>query len=157
MDLSSLQRHCRGAMAQPGDPAFASMVHGNLWNRLLQERGPELVVRVENEQDVIAVLRFAREQGRKVVVRGGGHHWCHPTLRQGGILIDLSCLNQVLKIDPAARTAIVQPVVSNRELLAALQPFGLAYPSGHCPQVKVSVYLLSGGMAWNQEVREPRV
>ncbi|WP_254940925.1 FAD-binding oxidoreductase [Cyanobium sp. Morenito 9A2] len=139
-------------MAQPGDPAYLSMVQANLWNQLLPERWPELVVRVKDEHDVIAVLRYAREQGRKVVVRGGGHHWCQPTLRRGGILIDLACFNQVLSIDAAARTAIVQPVVSNRELLAALQPLGLAFPSGHCPQVKVSGYLLGGGMAWNQGV-----
>lgn len=152
MDLNSLQQHCRGDMAQPGDPAYPSMVQGNLWNQLLPDRWPDLVVRVQDDQDVIAVLRFAREQGRKVVVRGGGHHWCQPTLRRGGILIDLACLNQVLRIDAATRTAIVQPVVSNRELLAALHPHGLAFPSGHCPQVKVSGYLLGGGMAWNQGV-----
>jgi hypothetical protein len=52
----------------------------------------------------------------------------------------LAGLNQVLHIDAAARKAIVQPVVSNRDLLAALQPHGLAFPSGHCPQVKVSGY-----------------
>jgi hypothetical protein len=52
----------------------------------------------------------------------------------------LAGLNQVLHIDAAARKAIVQPVVSNRDLLAALQPHGLAFPSVHCPQVKVSGY-----------------
>ena len=31
-------------------------------------------------------------------------------------------------------------------------PKGLAYPSGHCPQVKLSGYLLGGGMSWNQGV-----
>jgi FAD/FMN-containing dehydrogenase len=41
----------------------------------------------------------------------------------------LAGLNQVLHIDAAARKAIVQPVVSNRDLLAALQPHGLAFPS----------------------------
>ena len=82
MDLTSLQQHCRGAMAQPGDPAYPSMVQGNLWNQLLPDRWPDLVVQVQDDQDVIAVLRFAREQGRKVVVRGGGHHWCQPTLRR---------------------------------------------------------------------------
>jgi FAD/FMN-containing dehydrogenase len=139
-------------MAEPGDPDYLTMVKGNLWNQLLPERFPDLVVRVKDEQDVIAVLRYAREQGLKVVVRGGGHHWCQPTLRRGGILIDLASFNQVLHIDAAARTAIVQPVVSNRDLLAALQPHGLAFPSGHCPQVKISGYLLGGGMAWNQGV-----
>ncbi|WP_197157719.1 FAD-binding oxidoreductase [Synechococcus sp. CBW1006] len=139
-------------MAQPGDPAYEAMVYGDLWNRVIPERGPELVVRVEEEQDVKAVLRFARERGLKVVVRGGGHNWCQPTLRQGGILIDLSCLNRVLSIDAEQRRAVVQPVVSNRDLQAALNAQGLTFPSGHCPQVKLSGYLLGGGMAWNQGV-----
>jgi len=30
MDLTALQHHCRGAMAQPGDPDYHSMVTGNL-------------------------------------------------------------------------------------------------------------------------------
>jgi hypothetical protein len=34
----------------------------------------------------------------------------------------------------------------------ALEPYGLAYPTGHCPQVKASGYLLSGGMSWNHGV-----
>jgi FAD/FMN-containing dehydrogenase len=70
MDLTSLQQHCRGDMAEPGDPDYLTMVKGNLWNQLLPERFPDLVVRVKDEQDVIAVLRYAREQGLKVVVRG---------------------------------------------------------------------------------------
>ncbi len=150
MDLRVLRQHCRGALAQPGDPEYGDLLHGDLWNRLIPERRPELVVRVEDVQDVIAVLQFAREHGHKVVVRGGGHNWCQPTLRHGGILIDLARLNQIVSIDAAARRAIVQPIISNCDLQAALNAHGLAFPTGHCPEVKVSGYLLGGGMAWNQ-------
>ena len=86
----------------------------------------------------------------KVVVRGGGHNWCQPTLRNSGLLIDVSELNQIISIDVAARRAVVQPVVSNRDVQQALNAKGLAYPTGHCPQVKLSGYLLGGGMSWNQ-------
>src|SRR5690606_12401868 len=41
------------------------------------------------------------------------------------------------------------PIVSNRDVMRALEPHGLAYPIGHCPEVKMSGYLLSGGMSWN--------
>ena len=44
----------------------------------------------------------------------------------------------------------MQPVISNRDIQKVLNSKGLAYPSGHCPQVKLSGYLLGGGMAWNQ-------
>jgi len=33
----------------------------------------------------------------------------------------------------------------------------LSYPSGHCPPVKLSGYLLTGGMSWNQGVWGPGV
>jgi FAD/FMN-containing dehydrogenase len=47
---------------------------------------------------------------------------------------------------------VSEPIISNREIQQKLKPHGLAFPSGHCPQVKLSGYLLSGGMSWNQGV-----
>jgi FAD binding domain len=60
------------------------------------------------------------------------------TLRNGGLLIDLKDLNKVISIDVAAPKAIVQQIISNHEIQRALNAKGLAYPSGHCPQVKLS-------------------
>jgi FAD/FMN-containing dehydrogenase len=68
------------------------------------------------------------------------------------MLIDLGDLDQVISIDREAKTAVVQPVVSNRDVQATLNALGLAFPSGHCPEVKLSGYLLGGGMSWNQGV-----
>jgi len=65
-------------------------------------------------------------------------------------MIDLHNLNQVVSIDPDARKAVVQPIISNREMIQYLSKYNLAYPNGHCPEVKLSGYLLSGGMSWNQ-------
>lgn len=129
---------------------FTELLHGNLWNRLIPDRAPQVLVRVNDEQDVIAAVLFARANKLKVVVRGGGHNWCQPTLRNGGILIDLTKLNKVLSIDSIARKAVVQPIIRNRDAQRALNPLGMAFPSGHCPQVKLSGYLLGGGMSWNQ-------
>ena len=61
-------------------------------------------------------------------------------------------LNKVISIDVEARRAVVEPIISNREAQRILNAKGLAFPSGHCPQVKLSGYLLSGGMAWNPGV-----
>ena len=152
MDIDALKKACKGVVAAQGDANFTELIHGNLWNRLIPSRAPQIVVRVKDEQDVIAAIHFARENKWKVVVRGGGHNWCQPTLRNSGLLIDLSELNKVISIDVGARKAVVQPVISNRDIQKVLNPKGLAYPSGHCPQVKLSGYLLGGGMAWNQGV-----
>jgi len=152
MDIAALKDTCKGIVAAQDDANFTELIHGNLWNRLIPHRAPQIVVRIKDEQDIITAIQFARENEWKVVVRGGGHNWCQPTLRNGGLLIDLSELNKVISIDVGARRAVVQPVVSNRELQHVLNNKGLAYPSGHCPQVKLSGYLLGGGMSWNQGV-----
>ena len=152
MDIDALKKACKGVVAAQGDANFTELIHGNLWNRLIPSRAPQIVIRVKDEQDVIAAIHFAQENKWKVVVRGGGHNWCQPTLRNSGLLIDLSELNKVISIDVGARKAVVQPVISNRDIQKVLNPKGLAYPSGHCPQVKLSGYLLGGGMAWNQGV-----
>lgn len=140
-------------VAAAGDANFTDLLHATLWNRLIPDRAPQVIVRVNDEQDIIAAILFARANKLKVVVRGGGHSWCQPTLRNGGMLIDLSNLNKVISIDPEARKAVLQPIISNRDVQQALNPLGMAYPSGHCPQVKLSGYLLGGGMSWNQGVR----
>ncbi len=73
------------------------------------------------------------------------------------MMIDLTNLNQVISIDEKAQKAVVQPIISNRDIQMHLNAKGMAFPSGHCPQVKLSGYLLSGGMAWNQGVWGPGV
>ena len=85
MDVDALKSACKGVVAAQGDANFAELIHGNLWNRLIPNRAPQIAVRVKDEQDVIAAIRFARENKLKVVVRGGGHNWCQPTLRNGGM------------------------------------------------------------------------
>src|ERR1041384_4335692 len=115
MDLEALKKTCKGVVAAQSDANFTELIHGNLWNRLIPRRAPQVVVRVKDEQDVIAAVQFARDNKLKVVVRGGGHNWCQPTLRNGGLLIDLSELNKVISIDVAARRGVGPRVITNRE------------------------------------------
>jgi FAD/FMN-containing dehydrogenase len=142
----------KGTVLSPADPNFNKVAFGGLWNKLQPSRKPQVIASVSDEQDVVAAVKFARANKLKVSVRGGGHNWCAPSLRNKGMLIDLTNLNKVISIDTTARKAIVQPIISNREIQAYLNSHGLSYPSGHCPPVKLSGYLLSGGMAWNQGV-----
>ena len=139
------------------DPDFDNAAFGDLWNKLQPTRHPQIVAQAKDEHDVAAAVKFARANKLKVTVRGGGHNWCNPSLRDSGLLIDLTNLNRVLSVDPASRKAVVQPIISNRQIQAALNAYGMSFPSGHCPEVKLSGYLLSGGMSWNHGVWGPGV
>jgi len=152
MNIDALKKACKGTVTAAGDVNFQEAIHGDLWNKLVPDRAPQIVVKADDEQDIIAAIKFARENKLKVVVRGGGHNWCQPTLRNGGLLIDIQNFNKVISIDVENRKAVIQPIISNRDVQKTLNPKGLAFPSGHCPQVKASGYLLGGGMAWNPTV-----
>lgn len=150
-------KNLKGKVLTPQDPEFKTQLH-DVWNKLVPlDRMPQVIVIVDNEDDVVEAVKYAREKGMKVSVRGGGHNWCNPSIRNSGMMIDLTNLNKVISIDATTKKAVTQPIVSNRDIQKALNAQGLAFPSGHCPQVKMSGYLLSGGMSWNQGVWGPGV
>jgi FAD binding domain len=158
VDFAALRKGIKGTVVTAADPEFKKFAYDTLWNRLRpSNRLPLVIVRIANDQDAIMAIKFAKANGLKVVVRGGGHNWCCPSLRQGGMLIDLTNLTNVVSIDTEKRIGVMEPIISNRDVMKALNPKGLAFPTGHCPPVKISGYLLGGGMSWNQGTWGPGV
>ena len=147
----------KGEVLDPSDPGFEQAAFGDLWNKLQRKRHPQVIAQASDEADVVAAVKFARANKLKVTARGGGHNWCNPSLRDKGLLIELTNLNKVLSVDAGARKAVVQPILSNRQVQAVLNPQGMSFPTGHCPEVKLSGYLLGGGMSWNHGVWGPGV
>ena len=52
--LDALRKVCRGTVVEADEPQFADRVYGGLWNRLVPERAPQIVVCAADEQDVIS-------------------------------------------------------------------------------------------------------
>ena len=102
-----------------------------VWNGIEPDRSPDVIVTVTDDDDVVQAINFARKNGLKVVVHGGGHTWCGLALRNGGMTIDLSRLTKS-KIDKDSAKAIIQPIISNRDAARRLGEHGLAFPLGHC-------------------------
>jgi FAD/FMN-containing dehydrogenase len=86
--------------------------------------------------------------GRRWAVRGGGHSWCGSSVRQGGILLDLSRMKSIA-IDAAGATATIGPGVQGLALIHRAAAHGLSFPVAHCPSVSLSGFLLNGGNGWN--------
>ncbi|MER7792134.1 FAD-binding oxidoreductase [Streptomyces sp. NPDC097640] len=141
-------RAIEGAVVRRGDPGYEKLRASMVWNELTPSRSPDVIVVAASERDVPEAVLLARASGMRIAVRAGGHSWCGSSLREGGMLIDLSGLRRYV-IDPAARTAHVQPGVTGGELAARLARYGLAYATGHCESVAMGGYLLSGGLGWN--------
>ena len=119
-----------------------------VWNGLVPQRRPRIIVQVANENAVVEAVRFARSNGMKVAVRAGGHNWVGFALCDDSLLLDLGRLKNV-SLDRDARIAVIQPAATSRDFNRRLAAEGLAFPVGHCPIVPMSGFLLSGGIGWN--------
>jgi len=107
-----------------------------VWNGMVDRR-PRLIARCAGEGDVVAALRFARENGLAVAVRGGGHNVAGNAVCDGGVVIDLSALKGI-EVDATAQTVRAQPGVLLGELDRATQAFGLATPTGNVSMTGVA-------------------
>ena len=90
-------------------------------------------------------VRFAREHGLPVSVRGGGHAVAGHAVVDGGLMIDLSAM-KAIRVDPGARTARAAGGVLLGELDRATQRFGLATPSGIVSHTGIGGLTLGGGL-----------
>ena len=148
INWDALRKSVKGHVVTSTASNFAAVRSAMVWNEIKPDRSPDVIVSVMDDDDVVQAINFARENGLKVVVHGGGHTWCGLAVRNGGMTIDLSQLTKS-RIDKDAAKAVIQPILSNRDAARRLSEHGLAFPLGHCPTVKSSGYLLNGGMSWN--------
>lgn len=105
------------------------------------------VVLPESAEEVIQTVRLCHDYGVPFVARGSGTSLSGGSLPIAeGIVIGLNRLNQIIKIDPAQRTAVVQPGVVNLHISQAAAPYGLYYAPDPSSQ---SVCTIGGNVAFN--------
>ncbi len=101
---------------------------------------PLAVVLPVNEIEVQEILRVCFRMQIAVVARGAGTGLSGGALPvPNGIVLALTKLNQILDIDPLARTARVQPGVTNAAISEAANEFGLYYAPDPSSQIACSI------------------
>lgn len=89
---------------------------------------PLAVVRPVRTEEVQAVLRWATDNRIAVVPRGAGTGLSGgATAIDGGIVLSTEKM-RAITVDPATRTAVVQPGLLNAEVKKAVAEYGLWYP-----------------------------
>ncbi len=134
----------RGELLAPGDEGYDAA--RRVWNGVIDKR-PALIARCIGVADVMSAVRFARDQGLPVAVRGGGHNVAGTAMSDGGLTIDLSEMNSV-RVDPVSRTVRAEGGARLGDLDWETQAFGLAVPAGVVSDTGVAGLTLGGGLGW---------
>ena len=99
------------------------------------------------QDDILKVIEFASRHALLLAVRGGGHSLPGLSTCDGGLLLDLSQLDQI-NIDPVAQLISVESGALLGSVDAAGAPHGLVVPAGVVSHTGVAGLTLGGGMGW---------
>src|SRR5467141_1683824 len=140
-DLSAIvgARHVRAARAERMTYAMDGLP--------THRRVPDLVVLPGTREELIAVVRLLAAHGVPFVPRGAGTGLSGGALAdEGTVLLVLTRLNRILRVDHDNRLAVVEPGVVNAKLGAAARPHGLQYAPDPSSQ---SACTIGGNVAEN--------
>jgi FAD/FMN-containing dehydrogenase len=142
--VAALSGALAGGLLTPDSPGYDEA--RSIWNAMIDRR-PGLIVECSAENDVLHAVRFARDHGVLLTIWGAGHNIAGNAVSDGGVMISFKNMKGV-EVDPAARTARVQPGATLGDLDAATQAHGLAVPTGINSTTGIAGLTLGGGFGW---------
>ena len=142
--VDALRASLRGTLHTPGAPGYDES--RTLWNGMIDRR-PALVARCEGTSDVVACVRFAREHGIALSIKGGGHNIAGLACCDGGLMLDF-CGMRGVWVDPGARVAHAQGGCVLGDVDRETQLHGLAAPLGFVSLTGVAGLTLGGGIGY---------
>src|SRR5206468_814143 len=92
-------------------------------------RRPALIVRATSTTDAVAAVNYARDTGLDLAVRGGGHSAPGFGTSDGGVVLDLSLINNVF-VDRVRKTARTGGGATWGDFNHATHAYGLATTGG---------------------------
>ncbi len=143
-DARELDARLTGTAVGPGDEGWDAARLA--WDLAVDQR-PALVATVRSAEDVVAVVRHAREHGLRVAPQGTGHNASALGSLAGTILLKTHELRGV-ELDVARRTVRVEAGALWLDVTSQCAPHGLVPPLGSSPDVGVVGFTLGGGYCW---------
>lgn len=139
-----LDQELQGTVLEPGDDGYDDARH--VWNARFDRR-PDLVARCAAPDDVAAAVAYARREGMRVSVKGGGHSYGGTTVADEGVLVDLSPM-KAIDVDADGRVVRAEAGVLWGELDTATQNHGLATTGVTVSSVGIAGSTLGGGSGY---------
>lgn len=135
--VSELDTAVDGTAVLPGNPG-AELDRFNLATPFR----PSAVVTASGVADILATIRFAADRAVPLAVQATGHGSVPVT---GDTVVLNTRRRNGIRVDPATRTARIEPGVRSGALIREAATFGLAPLNGASPLVGTVGYTLGGG------------
>jgi len=139
--IRELADQLTGPLLLANDPQYDAA--RRIWNGM-HDKHPALIAQCLSSDDVRHAIDFARERRLLTAVRGGGHSWPGKSVCEGGLMIDLSRMNDV-KIEAETGRARVSGGALLNGLDTAALAHGLATTAGVVSHTGVGGFTLGGG------------
>jgi FAD/FMN-containing dehydrogenase len=131
-------------LVHPGDRGFDEARQA--FNLTVDQR-PVLIAQPTDEQDVIALVRKARERGLRVAPQRTGHNAGPIDWERPALLLRTDAMKGVT-IDVANRSARVRAGAMWMDLVDDASDLGLAALHGSARDIGIAGYSLGGGLGW---------
>jgi FAD/FMN-containing dehydrogenase len=136
-----LEGHPKIEYVTPNSPNYSTL---RATYRLDNPAIPLAIVRPQNADDVASIIKYARTNGIKPVVRSGGHSLFGQSMVQDALIVDMRDIAYV-KIDGSKTTASVGGGIIMGDLADQLTKEGLVTPVGTIPTVGFVGWSTYGG------------
>ncbi|MCB2106067.1 MAG: FAD-binding oxidoreductase [Rhodobacteraceae bacterium] len=139
--VSDLQKSIKGDVVLPDSEQYEAA--RKIWNASFDKR-PSMIVQCADSNDVVSAVQFARTNNVLMAVRCGGHSYSGQSTTNGGLVIDLSRM-QNAEVDANARTCRIQGGALLGNLDRAAAEYGLATTAGFVSHTGVGGLATGGG------------
>ena len=139
-----LQAQIKGIVQLPGDQGYDES--RSIWNAMI-DRKPAAIARCIGVADVISSLKFARQNGIAICIKGGGHNIAGLAVAENALMLDLSLMRGVW-VDPVAKRAQAQPGCLLGDVDRETQLHGLAAVLGFVSNTGTAGLTLGGGFGY---------
>ena len=144
IEMDSLRSTFSGEIILPADADYEDS--RATFNAMIDRR-PAAIVRPRSAAEVSAAVRWARDTGLRIAVRGGGHSVAGHCVAEGALTIDLRKMHEI-HVDPIARRARVGGGARWEDVDTATLAHGLATTGGTFGDTGVGGLTLGGGIGF---------
>ncbi|TCD62945.1 hypothetical protein EIP91_006208 [Steccherinum ochraceum] len=143
--FETFSSHFKGDIVTPKDPNYEQALDRWAHNA---RRNAAVVAFVKDAEDVSLAIKYAREAGLRIAIRGGGHSPQGSSSSEGGLVIDLSRYLKDVRVDPDKKLIYVQGGAVWKSVDVEAIKYGLAGVGGTVNHTGVGGLSVGGGYGW---------